>query len=103
MEVTTTFDVMQSSFDPDFCPTVSIEYEAHYDSHWELLECVIISISEVSPSGAKRELALSSIDEQDMKWAKACVTKDAEERWEEAKRDEELAKGDSDRDFEING
>ena len=51
----------------------------------------------------KRELDISSIDQQDMKWARAVVTKDAEERWDEAREDHALAKGDADRDFEING
>ena len=67
------------------------------------LKTNIISIHEVSQRLDKRELDISSIDQQDMKWARAVVTKDAEERWDEAREDHALAKGDADRDFEING
>lgn len=64
---------------------------------------VITTFDEVSQRLDKRELDISSIDQQDMKWARAVVTKDAEERWDEAREDHALAKGDADRDFEING
>lgn len=103
MNVITTFDHMESSFHKDLCPTVEIEYEAHYDADWVLVKTNIISIHEVSQRLDKRELDISSIDQQDMKWARAVVTKDAEERWDEAREDHALAKGDADRDFEING
>jgi len=103
MEVITTFDHMESSFHKDLCPTVLIEYEAHYDEQWNLVSTNIISIHEVSQRGDKREIELSDIHAQDMKWARAVVTKDAEERWDEAREDYALAKADQDRDFQING
>lgn len=103
MEVITTFDHMESSFHKDLCPTVLIEYKAHYDADWVLVKTNILSVHEVSQSGVKREIELSDIDVQDMKWARAVVTKDAEERWDEAREDHALAKADQDRDFEING
>lgn len=92
---------MESLYHFDRCPTVEIEYEAHYDADWVLVSTNILSIHEVSQSGDKRELL--DVHVQDMKWAKACVTKDAEERWDEAREDHALAKADADRDFEING
>ena len=55
MNVITTFDHMESSFHKDLCPTVEIEYEAHYDADWVLVKTNIISIHEVSQSGDKRE------------------------------------------------
>ena len=94
---------MESLYHIDRCPTVEIEYEAHYDADWVLVNTNIISIYEVSQSGDKREIELSDVHAQDMKWAKAVVTKDAEERWDEAREDHALAKGDADRDFEISG
>lgn len=103
MEVITTFDHMESAFHKDRCPVVEIEYEACYDEHWNLVSTNILSIREVSQTLDKREIELSDVHVQDMKWARAVVTKDAEERWDEAKTDHAYDKADRDRDFEING
>lgn len=94
MEVKTSFDHTDSYYHPDYCPVVIITYEASYDVYWNVTGVTIESIHEVSQTGANREIKLSSVDPQDMKWAISVATKDAEERWEEREQDQHLAKGD---------
>lgn len=103
LSVETTFDHEKSYFKPDYCPRVLITYEATYDVEWTVKAIDIISIEEIAPQGSNREIQLSTIDSQDMKWAKYIAKADAQDRWREAKEHEILEKADSDRDFEISG
>jgi len=103
LTVETTFDHEKSYFRPDYCPTVLITYEARYDVEWTVIGIDIISIEETSPAGDSREIELSIVDSQDMKWARYVAKTDAQDRWREVQEATLLNNADRDRDFEISG
>lgn len=90
-EKDTSLDDTISHFDPDYCPEVTLEYECIYDFDWNVRSTRLISVWEKPTKDHQGSepypIPLERITTKDMKWIISVITKDAEDRAHDTRRE----------------